>query len=123
PGKKRKIESIYVTTRFVETDTDIFGGKWNLESSLLTDPQFQVLIRALSQRKGIDLISAPSMILSDGESKIVEVTREYFYPNKYDPPVEATELIKKPGNFPVSPATPKDFQKIPLGVQYQIKAT
>lgn len=123
PGKKREAESIFVKTHFVETDLNLFEGGWNLKSSLLTNPQFQVLIRALSQRKGIDLLSAPSMMLSDGESKIVEVTREFFYPSDYNPPVEAMELIGKPVNFPASPATPKDFRKIPLGVQLQVKST
>lgn len=123
PGKKRKLESIYVTTRFVESDLNLFEGEWNLQSALLTDPQFQVLIRALSQRKGVDLLSGPSMKLSSGESKLVEVTREFVYPNEYSPPVEAKEFIKSPGNFPASPATPKDFRTIPLGVQYQVKAT
>jgi beta-lactamase regulating signal transducer with metallopeptidase domain len=122
-GKKRNIESIYVTTRFVETDLNLFEGEWNLGSSLLTDPQFQVLIRALSQRKGVDLLLAPSISLSDGESKVLEVTRDFVYPNDYSPPVEAKESIKAPGSFPASPATPKDFRKIPLGVQYQVKAT
>ncbi len=51
------------------------------------------------------------------------MTREFVYPSDYNPPVEATELVKVPGNFPASPATPKDFRKIPLGVQLQVKST
>jgi len=44
-----------------------------------TDPQFQVLIRELSQRKGVDLLAAPGMTTRIGQEARIEITRELVY--------------------------------------------
>lgn len=45
----------------------------------LTDPQFQVLIRSLNQRKGVDLLSAPRITTRSGQRAEIEVIREFVY--------------------------------------------
>ncbi len=42
-------------------------------AGVFTNPQFQVVIRALNQKKGIDLLSAPSVTTKSGQRAIIEV--------------------------------------------------
>jgi general secretion pathway protein D len=45
-------------------------------TGILTDPQFRVVIRALEQRQGVDLLSAPKITTLSGRQaqiKIVDV--------------------------------------------------
>jgi general secretion pathway protein D len=53
---------------------------------VLTDPQFQVVLRALNQKKGVDLSSSPEVITKSGQRAKVEVTREFIYPTEFEPP-------------------------------------
>jgi beta-lactamase regulating signal transducer with metallopeptidase domain len=47
---------------------------------VFSDPQFQLIIRSLSQRKGVDMMSAPSVTARSGQAAKVEVVREFVYP-------------------------------------------
>jgi general secretion pathway protein D len=55
-------------------------------AGVFTNPQFQVVIRALNQKKGIDLLSAPKVTTKSGQRAIIEVVREFRYPLTYSPP-------------------------------------
>ena len=44
-------------------------------AGVFTNPQFQVVIRALNQKKGIDLLSAPSVTTKSGQRAIIEVSQ------------------------------------------------
>ncbi|MEZ5384001.1 MAG: Amuc_1098 family type IV pilus outer membrane protein [Prosthecobacter sp.] len=55
-------------------------------AGIFTDPQFQTVIRGLSQKKGVDLMSAPSVTTKSGTRATMEVTREFIYPTEFDPP-------------------------------------
>src|SRR5213075_3310091 len=55
-------------------------------AGVFTNPQFQVVIRALNQKKGIDLLSAPSVTTKSGQRAIIEVVRELRYPRTYTAP-------------------------------------
>ncbi len=109
-------------------------------AGVLTDPQFQVVLRALDQKKGTDLLSAPSILTRSGSQAQVEVIRELIYPTEYDPPelpqdfgdlsdlaggddvpldpdvLEATP----PPSFPVTPATPTAFNTRNTGVTLKV---
>ncbi len=54
---------------------------------ILTDPQFQVAVRGLSQRKGIDLMSAPALTTKSGQEAKVEIVRKFAYNDKAGKPV------------------------------------
>jgi type II secretory pathway component GspD/PulD (secretin) len=54
---------------------------------ILTDPQFQKLIRTLAQKKGVDLLSAPQLTTKAGQQAKVEVVREFAYKDKSGKPV------------------------------------
>lgn len=55
-------------------------------AGIFSDPQFQTVIRGLSQKKGVDLMSAPSVTTKSGTRATMEVTREFIYPTEFDPP-------------------------------------
>ncbi|MBK8091460.1 MAG: tetratricopeptide repeat protein [Verrucomicrobiaceae bacterium] len=55
-------------------------------AGVFSDPQFQMVMRGLSQKKGVDLMSAPSVTTKGGTRATMEVTREFIYPTEFDPP-------------------------------------
>ncbi|MEX2579595.1 MAG: Amuc_1098 family type IV pilus outer membrane protein [Verrucomicrobiales bacterium] len=100
-------------------------------SGVFTDPQFQVMIRALSQKKGVDLLSAPSVMARSGQRAKIEVIREFIYPTEYDPPeipnqfgsISSDPLLgggQSAGTFPVTPATPTAFETRNTGVTLEV---
>jgi general secretion pathway protein D len=90
-------------------------------AGILTDPQFQVVIRAMSQKKGVDLLSAPSVMARSGQRAKIEVIREFIYPTEYDPP-EIPQQIGDgfTGTAPVTPATPTAFETRNTGVTLEV---
>ena len=100
-------------------------------SGVFTDPQFQVMIRALSQKKGVDLLSAPSVMARSGQRAKIEIIREFIYPTEYDPPEIPTNFgslggtfgtggTVTGGGFPVTPATPTAFETRNTGVTLEV---
>jgi general secretion pathway protein D len=103
-------------------------------AGVFTDPQFQVMIRALDQKKGVDLLSAPSVMARSGQRAKIEVIREFIYPTEYDPPeipnqFGGTGLVigggggggtASSGGFPVTPATPTAFETRNTGVTLEV---
>ena len=55
-------------------------------AGVFTDPQFQTVVRALAQKKGIDINASPSVTTKNGLKATVEITREFIYPTEFDPP-------------------------------------
>ncbi len=55
-------------------------------SGVFTNPQFQLAIRALNQKKGIDLMSAPKVTTKSGSKAVINIVREFRYPSEFDPP-------------------------------------
>ena len=55
-------------------------------AGVFTDPTFQVVIRALNQKKGVDLLSAPRVTTKSGQRAVIEIVREFRYPTQFDPP-------------------------------------
>src|SRR5438067_2520476 len=52
-------------------------------AGVFTDPQFQVVIRALNQKKGVDLLSAPKVTTKSGQLAVIEIVREFRYPTTF----------------------------------------
>jgi general secretion pathway protein D len=55
-------------------------------AGVFTNPQFQTVLRALSQKKGVDVNASPSVTTKSGLKAIAEVTQEFIYPTEFDPP-------------------------------------
>jgi general secretion pathway protein D len=96
-------------------------------AGVFTNPQFQVVIRALNQKKGIDLLSAPKVTTKSGQRAIIEVVREFRYPKTYSPP-QVPQIA--PGNtgggntaipVVVTPTTPQDWDTRNTGVTLEVE--
>jgi len=102
---------------------------------LLTDPQFQVVIRALNQKKGVDLLSAPRVTTKSGQRAVIEIVREFRYPTQFEPPQipqtvgsvttrsDTGGIIPLGGasSVPVTPTTPTHFETRNTGVTLEVE--
>src|SRR5262249_26156777 len=96
-------------------------------SGVFTDPQFQVVIRALNQKKGIDLLSAPRLTTKSGQRAVIEVVREFRYPTQFDPPKIPESVGSTSGQIggttsvPITPTTPTGFETRNTGVTLEVE--
>jgi general secretion pathway protein D len=95
-------------------------------AGVFTNPQFQVVIRALNQKKGIDLLSAPSVTTKSGQRAIIEVIRELRYPRTYtQPQVPSISSTNQSGAavvpVVVTPTTPQDWETRNTGVTLEVE--
>ena len=104
-----------------------------------TDPTFQLVMRGLNQKKGIDLLSAPRVTTKSGQRAQIEVIREFKYPTEFSPP-QIPQTVGAAGaaggavagvagggggggSFPVTPTTPTAFEKRDVGVTLEVEPT
>jgi general secretion pathway protein D len=85
-----------------------------------------VVIRALNQKKGVDLLSAPSVTTKSGQRAIVEVIRELRYPRTYtQPQVPSIGTTTTTGSqvvpVVVTPTTPQDWETRNTGVTLEVE--
>ncbi len=102
---------------------------------LLTDPQFQVVVRALNQKKGVDLLSAPRVTTKSGQRAVIEIVREFRYPTQFDTPQipqtvgslttrsDTGGIVPLGGasSVPVTPTTPTHFETRNTGVTLEVE--
>ena len=90
-------------------------------AGVFTNPQFQVVIRALSQKKGIDLVSAPKVTTKSGSTAKIEIVREFRYPSQFDPP----QLSQTSGGLyaPVVPNSPSAWETKNTGITLEVEPT
>ena len=103
-------------------------------TGLFSDGQVQVIMRGLSQKKGVDLMAQPSVTTRSGQAASIQLVDEFIYPTEYEPPelpnsgggsiaigpdggVTATASIAP---AIVIPATPTAFEKRDLGVSLEV---
>ncbi len=99
-------------------------------AGVFTDPQFQVVIRALNQKKGVDLLSAPKVTTKSGQRAIIEVVREFRYPSTFTPP-QVPSISSSSGNtvvggattvpVVVTPTTPQNWETRNTGVTLEVE--
>lgn len=105
-------------------------------TGLASGNQVAMLMRGLSQKKGVDLLTNPSTVTRSGQASSVHIIREFIYPTEYEPPeipdtISSTEIYvngvyvgSEGGNsFPVTPATPTAFEKRDVGVILEVLPT
>jgi general secretion pathway protein D len=92
-----------------------------------------MVIRALSQQKGVDLMSAPKVTTKSGIKATIKVIREFPYPTAFNPPqvpppttgsqssstTPASGIVVTSGA--VTPSTPSEFEKRDLGVSLEVE--
>lgn len=100
---------------------------------LLKEGDFEMMMRGLAQKKGVDLLANPSVVTRSGQAASVLSVREFRYATEYEPP----ELPNQVGGqntddpdatddtrmFPVTPATPTAFQKRDIGISLEVLPT
>ena len=102
-------------------------------TGLFSDGQVQMIMRGLAQKKGTDLMTAPSVTARSGQKATIEIIREFIYPTEYEPP-ELPNSVGATGDssifggggsssFPVTPATPTAFETRNTGVTLEIEPT
>ncbi len=100
-------------------------------AGVFTDPQFQTVIRALSQKKGVDVNATPSVTTKNGLKATVEITREFIYPTEFDPPqlpqgVPPLQIVVAGGggtpDLPIAtPTAPTAFEMRKTGVLLEVE--
>lgn len=144
---KNSIDNLLTSTNRTEaTQKNPAPGIMSL-TGIYDEGAFQMLMRGLSQKKGSDVLTAPSVTAKSGETAKIEIIREFWYPTEYEPP----ELPNSVGNsgynngynnggnnvvdgllgqqqaqvtsFPVTPATPGVFEMKPVGVTLEVVPT
>lgn len=97
-----------------------------------TDPQFQLVIRAMKQSKGVDLLSSPSITAQDNQEATIEITREFRYPSEFTPPTlpqiggggagagGAGGAAATTQSIPVTPSTPSAWATKNTGVTLKV---
>jgi general secretion pathway protein D len=95
-------------------------------AGVFTDPQFQVVIHALNQKKGVDLLSAPRVTTKSGQRAIIEIVREFRYPTTFTPPQVpslsgGTTVVNQTLPVVVTPTTPQTFETRNTGVTLEVE--
>lgn len=91
-------------------------------AGVFTNAQFQVVLRALDQAKGVDLVSAPKVTTKSGQRATIEIVREFRYPSDYSLP----QVAPSTGSTrftPVTPTTPTSFEMKPTGITLEVEPT
>jgi len=110
-------------------------------TGVFSDGAVQMIMRGLAQKKGTDLMTAPSVTARSGQKATIEIIREFIYPTSYAPPeipqsvgsnnantglldpITGVAQQQQPQSFPVTPATPEAFETRNTGVTLEIEPT
>jgi len=96
-------------------------------AGVFSNPQFQVVVRALNQKKGVDLMAAPKVTTKSGQKATIAISREFPYPQEFEPPQIPQDsgsgatggggaVITRPADPVITPSFPTDFTTRNLGV-------
>jgi general secretion pathway protein D len=101
------------------------GGTVGSIRGILTNPQFEVIINALSQKGSADVLSAPKVTTISGNQAQIRVAQEFIYPTTYTAASvqggqQSGGTISQPT---VTPATPGGFAMRPVGVVFNVTPT
>lgn len=96
----------------------------------------QILLRGFQQKKGVDLMTQPSVVTRSGQNAVIKSVQEFLYPDEYEPgevpnnfggngivDVVTGESAGSGGVTAVTPATPTSFLETELGVILEVLPT
>ncbi len=90
-------------------------------SSVLTNPEVTIVLQALSQHGGTDLLSAPRVTTRSGVNAQIQVVKEIIYPTEFD---VTQPTMNTDGNVTMSPVvTPGTFETRETGVILNVTPT
>jgi general secretion pathway protein D len=84
-------------------------------TSFLSRPDLSVVISALAQRKGTDVLSAPKITTISGAQAQVRVVQEFIYPTEYSTPSAGANVV--------TPSIPSAFRTREVGVILNVTPT
>jgi len=131
---RNSIDSILNNPNRSSQTANVAPGIMSL-TGLFSDSQLKLIMRGLSQKKGTDLMTAPSVTARSGQKATIEIIREFIYPTEYEPPEIPTSVGTSSttgggligggssSSFPVTPATPTAFQTRNTGITLEIEPT
>ena len=101
-------------------------------SGVFTNPQFQMVIRALNQKKGVDLMASPKVTTKSGQKATISIVRDFPYPQEFEPPQVPQSTASAGGTTiiggtsqeqdpVVTPSFPTDFTTRKLGVSLEVE--
>jgi general secretion pathway protein D len=102
-------------------------------AGVFSDPQFQIVMRGLNQKKGVDLLSSPKVTTKSGQRAVIEIIREFRYPTEFTPPqipqtfgntgttTVGVTTSSSNSSFPVTPTTPTAFETRNTGVTLEVE--
>ncbi|MBU6170998.1 MAG: type II and III secretion system protein [Verrucomicrobia bacterium] len=130
---RNSIDSILNNPNRTAQTANVAPGILSL-TGIFGDAEFKMMMRGLSQKKGADMMTAPSVTARSGQKATIEVIREFIYPTEYEPP-EIPQSVGSTGGtsggtggsststVPVTPATPTAFETRNTGVTLEIEPT
>ena len=91
---------------------------------ILTNPQFQVVIKALSQKQSADVLTSPKVVAISGEQAQIRVAQEFIYPTTFSTATiqQGQAANSVVGSVPptIVPSTPTAFATRPVGVVFNV---
>jgi len=112
------IEPVNLLTQ--TTPQTVLGGIASF-SSVLTNPDLSVVLQALSQHGGSDLLSAPRVTTRSGVNAQIQVVKEIIYPTEFD---MTQPTVDSDGNVTMAPiVTPGSFETRATGVILNVTPT
>ena len=129
---RNNIDAILNNPSRTAQSTNVAPGILSL-TGLFSEGQVQMIMRGLSQKKGTDVMTAPSVMARSGDKATIEIIREFIYPTEYEPPELPNQvgggvstgglggLSSGGSSFPVTPATPTTFDTRKTGVILEIE--
>lgn len=108
--------------------TNILGEGANVITNILGSIDgldYNVAIRALSQKSGSDLLSAPKVTVLSGNQAEINVSQEFRYPTRYsdtesDVGTSSGTVGGGSAGVTITPGTPQDFETRNVGVELSV---
>ena len=82
PSQSSSEQPIQITMKVIEVtrpsdSTEIPAKKYE---GIFSESKLQEYLRNMAQKKGVDILTTPSVVMRDGENATVEIIREFIYP-------------------------------------------
>lgn len=111
------------------------GALW--VNGVLNNTNVTVLMRGISQKKGIDVAAVPAVTTRSGQAASVRSVYDFIYASEYEPPeipnnvggdgfidLDTGELLpQEPQVSPVTPSNPTSFEGREIGVVLEVLPT
>ena len=111
PVQAELIDQLAASVVARPTDADTRPAGFSI-SQILSDHDFQEVVRRFNQAEGVDLLSAPRVTGKPGQKATVEIIREFAYPKKFS-------RRNDPAGKPT--LTPTEFDRKNLGVTLAVE--